>query len=73
MRPRHTAAENATIPGALDTFVPGFNEAAAYSRGKHTDIQEITRSGSSFNEAAAYSRGKLRTYNIAEHPGRQLQ
>ena len=58
MRPRHTAAENcqSSLGGACRSA--GFNEAAAYSRGKPTTLVTGRTNTACFNEAAAYSRGK---------------
>ena len=73
MRPRHIAAENvSSAPPSPRPGTPGFNEAAAYSRGK----PRVTSCGSpaprtGFNEAAAYSRGKRGVRgSINGHPPR---
>ena len=58
MRPRHTAAENRLgRPGRCTPGV-GFNEAAAYSRGKRRRSAGQKITVICFNEATAYSRGK---------------
>ena len=58
MRPRHIAAENSAIMRRVRGPRPCFNEAAAYSRGKHFSERTTTGMIPGFNEAAAYSRGK---------------
>ena len=62
MRPRHTAAENERGLREGPSEEGGFNEAAAYSRGKQCFIAWSSSDRLGFNEAAAYSRGK-------PHPG----
>ena len=58
MRPRHTAAENYLEVKNIANLEAGFNEAAAYSRGKLLPPHPELPLTIGFNEAAAYSRGK---------------
>ncbi len=58
MRPRLRAAENISRRKALTAGCPGFNEAAAESRGKRVEAVAGVAGVRGFNEAAAESRGK---------------
>ena len=72
MRPRHTAAENTARLRALGRTMPGFNEAAAYSRGKLGGIDGACDSARVASmrprHTAAENRTRTRREGLVRHP-----
>ena len=62
MRPRLFAAEEPKVGDEYHIRAVGFNEAAAFRRGRDEFLRKVVRKGHGFNEAAAFRRGRDSEY-----------